>query len=391
MKVAIVKPDWRISGGFEKVVDQVAADLVDAGHDVGRIDVDVPSIARQPFGVPVPDEAWARAPEWFNHFAMLEKFRDLDLSDADLVISTQPPSYAVRHPRQLALFYHHQRAFYDLAEVWVASGLAPAALHDRAVRMLRAAEAPDLAGVSHFLAGSPRVAERLRHYQGPEVPVSLYDAAAPQIDLGGESFDQVLCVSRHEFTKRTELVVQALALGSAKGVLVGGGGRLPFVAALASAMAAGTVDPGALTDEDLWLNLGLGVTGLGEGHPRIRLPGRVDDVRLDREYRSALCVVAPAYDEDDGLTVREAFAHGKPVIVCRDGGGLTSSVQDGVNGFVVEPTGAAIAEAVAALADDRELARQMGAAGRETALERTPGRARDQLLAAVELVGSRGR
>ena len=390
MKITIVKPDWRISGGFETVVGRVEADLAADGHDVHRIDVDVPSIGRAPFGIEVPDPSWHRAPEWFAHFAMLERFRELDVADADLVISTQPASYAVRHPRQLALFYHHQRAFYDLADVWVRAGLAPVVLHESACRMLRAAEAPDLAGVSHFLAGSPRVAERIREYQGHDVPVSLYDAATPEVQPEGATFEQVLCVSRHEFTKRTELAVQALALGSVPGVLVGGGGRLPFVAALASAMAAGAVDPAALTDEDLWLNLGHGVTGLGEGHPLIRLPGRVDDTRLGREYRTALCVVAPAYDEDDGLTVREAFAHGKPVIVCRDGGGLTSSVEDGVNGFIVEPNGAAIAEAIATLAADRELARRMGAAGRETASERTPGRARNQLMAAVELVGSRG-
>lgn len=390
MKIAVVKPDWRIAGGFEKVVAQVEADLAGVGHQVRRIDVDVPSIPRRPFGTPVPDELWDRAPEWFGHLAMLDRFRGLDTSWADLVVSTQPPSYAVQHPRQLALFYHHARAFYDLADVWVRAGLAPAALHGTAAGLLREAEATDLAGVRLFLAGSPRVAERLRHYQGDAVPVSGYDAAGPVVETVGPEFEHVLCVSRHEFTKRTELAVQALALGTETGVLVGAGGRLPFVAELAGGFATGSVDPAALSDADLWLNRGHAQGAAAAEHPRIRLAGRVADDRLAELYRSALCVVAPAYDEDDGLTVREAFAYGKPVIVCRDGGGLTASVQDKVNGFVVEPTGAAIAEAVATLGADRELARQMGSAGREVALERTPARARDQLLQAVDLVASIG-
>ncbi len=103
-------------------------------------------------------------------------------------------------------------------------------------------------------------------------------------------------------------------------------------------------------------------------------------------YRDALCVIAPAYDEDDGLTVVEAMSHGKPVIVCRDGGGLTALVRDGVNGFVVEPTARGIADALQTFAEDPELARRMGIAARETARERTPERARTQLLSAVEKV-----
>ncbi|NTW41239.1 MAG: glycosyltransferase family 1 protein, partial [Cellulomonadaceae bacterium] len=47
---------------------------------------------------------------------------------------------------------------------------------------------------------------------------------------------------------------------------------------------------------------------------------------------------------------------------------------------------AAIAEAVARLAGDHDLARRMGAAARRTAELHTAAAAREQLLAAVELV-----
>ena len=75
--------------------------------------------------------------------------------------------------------------------------------------------------------------------------------------------------------------------------------------------------------------------------------------------------MAPAYREDYGLTVLEAHARGRPVIVCRDGGGLVDLVEDGVTGLVVEPTGQAIADAVRRFRDDPGMAAAMGDAGRD--------------------------
>lgn len=230
--------------------------------------------------------------------------------------------------------------------------------------------------------------ERLRRYQGADVPVSLHESPAPTVaDLDTTTYDHVLTVSRHEFTKRTELVVQALALGARNGVLVGGGGRLPFVRDLAARIASRACDPSQLTDRDLWLNLGLVHGSVPAVEPdQVHIAGPVTDDELDRLYRTALCVVAPAYDEDDGLTVLEAMARARPVIVCRDGGGLTALVQGGVNGLVVEPDGASIAAGIARFAADPDLDRTMGRAALETASARTAGRARQQLLDAVTRV-----
>lgn len=386
MRVGIVKPDWGISGGFEAVVGRIEDDLAMAGHEVARVPIEVSSLGHRPFGLEVPESSWVRAGEWFTHMSLLEAFRNLDVSGFDVVVSTQPPSYAVRHPRQLALFYHHLRAFYDLADVWVRAGRAPATEHLVAGQLLRAAEAPDLAGVRHFLAGSLRVQERLALYGVVGDRTGLYLAPAPVVAQPDRStYTDVLTVSRHEFTKRTELVVQALAMSSARGSLVGDGGRLPFVRDVSRRVAAG--DPGALGERELWLNRGI-VTQPCDGpeHSHVRIAGRVDDEDLTGLYRSALCVVAPAYDEDYGLTVLEAMAHARPVIVCSDGGGLTELVEDGVNGFVVNPTGAAIAAAIDTLAADRSLARSMGAAGLATVSARTPQAATRQLLAGLARV-----
>jgi glycosyltransferase involved in cell wall biosynthesis len=116
---------------------------------------------------------------------------------------------------------------------------------------------------------------------------------------------------------------------------------------------------------------------------RVRFLGRAPQEQLLAEYAAALCVVCPAFDEDFGLTCLEAMACGKPVIACRDGGGYVELVEDGVDGFLVEPTGPAIAAAIERLRDDVPLARAMGARGREKARAFTWTRAIDQVEQAL--------
>ena len=67
-----------------------------------------------------------------------------------------------------------------------------------------------------------------------------------------------------------------------------------------------------------------------------------------------------AFEEDYGLTAIEAMSFSKPVIVCNDGGGFVEFIKDGENGFIVEPTGEAIAEKIKLLYENKELAKKMG-------------------------------
>jgi glycosyltransferase involved in cell wall biosynthesis len=124
------------------------------------------------------------------------------------------------------------------------------------------------------------------------------------------------------------------------------------------------------------------------GSGAVRFVGHVDSAELDRLYRSALCLVAPAYLEDYGLTAVEAMAYGKPLVVCRDGGNLVNFVEHGVNGLVAEPDGASIAAAVAELADDRAKAARLGAAARELAHEFTWDRTIAEFVSGIERVMS---
>ena len=73
----------------------------------------------------------------------------------------------------------------------------------------------------------------------------------------------------------------------------------------------------------------------------------------------------PPLLEDYGFVTAEAFASRKPVVTCRDSGGPAELVQDGVQGFVCEPTPVSLACALRRLVDDQALAERMGGAASE--------------------------
>jgi glycosyltransferase involved in cell wall biosynthesis len=397
VRIGIAKPDWGIVGGFERLLARVASELADRGHEVRRYEVKVDGVNPDPFGVEVPPEVRARARDAVSYFGLVEAFRSLDVSDADLVLSSQPPSFAVEHPRQLALFSHHARIYYDLSDAYVRSGFVEAGDHARAERAVRRVDNHYLCNPRYFVAAAEEVKERLARFNGLSDRVGVYHPGSEFAERllaepAATEFAAPLCVTRHEFPKRSELFVQAMhELADVDGVCVGTGGRLPFVRELDARLGVGD-EVVEIPAEELWLNrgdpglIGLAACGSRDASGHVDFRGFVDDAELVDLYRRSLCVVAPALLEDYGLTAIEAMACGKPLIVCTDGGGLTRFVEDGVNGFVVEPTGHAIAAAIRRFVDDPTLARELGRNGRERAHEYTWSRAMDEIELGIRAV-----
>ena len=393
MRIAFAKPDYGIDGGFEVLLRRVERDLARRGHEIDWLTVDVSQLDNAPFRVAVPPEVWERCPEFFSYLRLVEAFRALDARRYDVLISTQPPSLAVEHPRHLSVFSHHHRVFYDLSDVYMAAGFADRAVHERAEAGVRQVDAPAFAGVTHFLATSEVVAERLRTFNGLDTNVGVFHAGpglpdALVANTDTSRFDYPLCVSRHEFPKRTELFVHALKfLPEISAVSVGAGGRLPWVQSIDAQLAAASRDLGEWNERDLWLcRPGALTPPLRPDQTTIRFVGHVTESELAELYGGALCVVAPAYLEDYGLTALEAMAFGKPLVVCHDGGGLVHFVDDGVTGFVVEPKGRAIADAIRVLVDDPDLARKLGRNAREAAAAYTWQRTTEEILAGLACV-----
>jgi len=192
----------------------------------------------------------------------------------------------------------------------------------------------------HVWSTSRRVAQRLRESTGlassllhPPLPTE-----APFYEGGQEMY--VFAPSRLEDHKRQWLLIEAMAKVGAgvKAVIGGEGGRYD-------------------TYRKRVAELGI--------EDRVLFTGHVARAVQAAWYANALAVFFGPDDEDYGFVTLEAMLSGKPVITCADSGGTLEFVEDGVNGFVVTPDPAAVAERIDLLAGDRARARAMGRAGRE--------------------------
>ena len=311
------------------------------------------------------------------------------------------------HPKKVVLFYHHTRTFYDLFEAIESVRGHDVALHHLAAFIVRDVDGFFLTPDVPILAGSRRVKQRLSDHNGLDANVEVFGAGVDSMffDYAGPvSFESPLCIGRHEFPKRTELFLHAmLHVSGLQGRVLGYGsfterltaldGWLRLQHAAPPAGVAPTRSGCHVDDDRLWRDVAIHypladlraaeTTAEARGvRPRVKFLGRMSKDDLLHEDASALCVVCPAFDEDYGLTCLEAMALGKPVIACADGGGYVELIEDGVDGFLVEATGPAIAAAIERLKDPA-LARAMGARGREKAQAYTWPRAIDHVERAL--------
>jgi glycosyltransferase involved in cell wall biosynthesis len=102
-----------------------------------------------------------------------------------------------------------------------------------------------------------------------------------------------------------------------------------------------------------------------EFEPRVRV---TDEELLDTLGRAIALVYAPRL-EPFGLAPLEANACGVPVVAVAEGG-VRETVEDGVNGILVEPEPPAMARAIERLRDDPGLAQRLGASAYHRVRER---------------------
>ena len=374
MKIGIVKPDYKIHGGFEIVVDQLKARLENQSYWVEIIKVDAtnPSLDEIPYNLSA--EEYQKNPDFYRYINMFWKFMKLDLSKYDVVISTQPPSFAVTHPNHISLFYHHNKIYYDLSNLIQEVGLQQP-YHSKAVEVIREIDTMKLEQVSTILAGSNTIKKRIEKYNGifnnvdviyAGIDKDLYDYSGPV------SYNHPIVVGRHEFPKRPELFVTAMKKNpDLVGRIVGVGGRTEDLKKIDMLLTYAAHQGINIRDDQVWKKMSNGFFGqdylelLGKMKKvnlksNVLFIGKVSKEQLVKEYAEALCVVCPAFEEDYGLTAIEAMAFKKPVVACKDGGGYTELIQDGVTGFIVEPTSEGISRAIRYFNDNPEKAIEMG-------------------------------
>ena len=165
------------------------------------------------------------------------------------------------------------------------------------------------------------------------VPVRILSLPSDLAGLGPGRYEHFFTVSRLDYPKRIDLLVEAYRTVP---------GDVPF-------LIAGTGVERARLEE------------LAEPDDRVHLLGEVSDAELARLYRDARAVLFAPRDEDWGLVAVEAFASGTAVVTCHDSGGPTELVDDGRTGLVVDPTASALAAAATRLVEEPGLAERLGA------------------------------
>jgi glycosyltransferase involved in cell wall biosynthesis len=259
----------------------------------------------------------------------------------DHVISLRYPSYAVRHPQHVCWLNHTMREYYDLWDDF-SSRLSPEGRLKERVRrqLIHAADTYLLRrNVTRVVAQSETVRERLKRWNGVEAEV-VHPPAPPRPYRCDEYGDYLFLVSRLSPLKRVDLVLRALAEPAARHVrlVIGGDGEArPAL-------------------EQLAATLGLGA--------RVMFAGYLGEADLVTHLARCRAVVFVPKQEDYGFVTVEAFASAKAIITATDSGGPTDLVRHDLHGLVVAPEAAALASALAALADDRGRAERLGRQGR---------------------------
>jgi glycosyltransferase involved in cell wall biosynthesis len=255
----------------------------------------------------------------------------------DRVVSLRYPSYAVRHPEHVCWLNHTMREYYDLWERFSRNLSPQGRLKERIRRtLIRSADRYLLTrNVTHVFVQSRTIQQRLTMW--PELRSDVLYPPAPQRPYQCERYgDYILMVSRLTPLKRADLLIRALGTPAGQGI---------------KAVIAGEGEDrsrlqGLIRELDL--------------ENRVQLAGRIDDSALLTHLATCRAVCFPPLGEDYGFVTVEAFASRKAVITCRDSGGPAELVEDGVSGFVCEPSPHSLAAALCKVWGDAALAERLG-------------------------------
>ena len=244
--------------------------------------------------------------------------RSLDLRGFDLVVTSDASLIkGVRVDEgAVHICYCHSppRYLWDMADVYL-GGLGP--LRRAAARLLlprlRERDRRAAAGVTHFVANSENVRERIRRCYGREStviypPVEVFEAPAES-----EPGNYYMFLGHLTAYKRPDLAVSALTRLGRRLLVVGEGPELKRLRRLAG--------------------------------PSVEFPGWKPDAEVRRLLAGCRALIFPG-EEDFGIVPVEAQMAGRPVIALRKGGALETVVENSSGLFFDEPTPESLAEAL---------------------------------------------
>jgi glycosyltransferase involved in cell wall biosynthesis len=121
----------------------------------------------------------------------------------------------------------------------------------------------------------------------------------------------------------------------------------------------------------------------------VRLPGKVDNAKIETVYRSADVLLLPSiWPENQPVSITEAMAAGIPVIASRIGG-IPELVEDGRTGFLVEPGDSfALASKMRAFVENPDMLQAHGIRAAERMTENTLERRVSEYVARYDAIRS---
>lgn len=321
-----------VSGGAESLSRELVAQLRGRGYLAELISI--------PFQCGPKEEILSHAAAW----------RLIDLSESngvpiDLAITTKFPTYFVRHPNKISWLLHQHRAAYELCGTPYSNFQhteEDVGLRESIIEL----DTRMLSECRRLFTIAKNTASRLQRFNGLNSELLYHPPRLAGRLQPGIQGNYVLSVGRLESVKRVDLLIRAMSFVDKpiKLLIAGEGSQRDPLETIAAKYDV--------------LN-------------RVKFLGRVQDEHLIQLYADSLAVAYTPYDEDYGYVTLEAFLSHKPVITATDSGGTLEFVKDGVNGKICEPAEEAIANAINTLADKRQHAASLGAAGYEIARQIT--------------------
>lgn len=319
-----------IYGGAEILVNDLADQLREAGHEVVI------------FRIPSPNSSEAPL------LASIEAARMLSFDEFDRVIAFKFPAYCIKHHAKVIWLFHQYRQVYEL---WGEEyGLKPGAVGERIRRIIIAADNQNIPRSRYIYTNSIEVLTRLKRFNNINATVLMPPLKKCELYYNAKVGNYIYYPSRVTSLKRQHLAIEAMRY-------VKSGVRLYIT---------------GVCEERIYFDQLKKIIRDNNLEKRIVLRNEwVSDEEKRELLSSSLGVIYIPFKEDScGFVSMEAFYSGKPLISCTDSGGTRELLNDGVNGYMVDPTPQSIALAMDMLYEDKEKAEQLGKSGLEEIVRR---------------------
>ncbi len=292
-----------------------------AGHEV--------EVVTMPFKF-FPESEVEKYADWYAN----QDFGSFNGYEIDKLISLQFPAFYASHPNKALWLMHQHRSVYELYPE------NPSKKLERLREKIRFLDDTILPTFKEKYAMSENVAKRALKYNSLLTKPLYHPPFNEDRFYNDESLGYLFYPSRLEELKRQDLLIEAMRFVKTpiKAIIAGEGGQRGRYERM-------------IEEFDL--------------KDRVKLVGSVSEEEKIVLYAKSLAVVFPPYDEDYGYVTLEAMLSKKPVITCKDSGGVLEFVEDERNGFVCENDPRELAERFDYLYENEKKAKEMGMEGYE--------------------------